>query len=130
MKYGYDEIVFNIIQNLKNFRRYSELYHPEVLSKSRKRENVEARMMCMVLLRKYTPISQEKVGEILGGRDHATVVYAEKTLPLLIRQESEIREAFIGSENKINNMLFGIVNRKRPTFKVHKTIKNRKRLRI
>lgn len=46
-----------------------------------KDENVAyARQLCMYLAREYKLGSQAAVGKYYGGRDHATVIHAEKTI--------------------------------------------------
>ncbi len=45
-------------------------------SKSRKRDNVVARQVSMYLAKKYTKLSEARIGKLVGGRDHSTVVYS------------------------------------------------------
>ena len=47
-----------------------------VLQKSRKREFVDARQMMAAVLKFGLRMSQENVGELLGGLDHATIKYS------------------------------------------------------
>lgn len=47
-----------------------------VLQKSRKRELVNARQMMAAVLKFGLKMSQENVGELLGGLDHATIKYS------------------------------------------------------
>lgn len=54
---------------------------PAVLSsKSRKREVVQARQVSMYLAKKYTGLSNAKIGAQIGNKDHATVIHACKTI--------------------------------------------------
>lgn len=48
----------------------------ELRGNSRKREISTARQICMYLLRSHTDLSLPKIGGILGGKDHTTVLYA------------------------------------------------------
>ena len=54
-------------------------------SKSRKRDVVQARQIAMYLAKNYTDFSTSKIGSLIGGKDHATVLHACKTI-------SELRE--------------------------------------
>lgn len=49
-------------------------------SKSRKREIVQARHVAMFLSKKYTDSSYSHIGNMVGKRDHATVLHACKTV--------------------------------------------------
>ncbi len=47
-----------------------------VASKSRRHENVIARQVAMYLARKHTKMPEARIGKMVGGRDHSTVVYS------------------------------------------------------
>ncbi len=49
-------------------------------SKSRKREIVQARQVAMFLSKKYTDYSYSHIGNLVGKRDHATVLHACRTV--------------------------------------------------
>jgi hypothetical protein len=62
----------------------------EMTSKHRKREKVEARQMCMLLLVEYTRESLKNIGELFGKRDHTTVIHARETMKDLIKTDMSI----------------------------------------
>ncbi|MDR0349544.1 MAG: chromosomal replication initiator protein DnaA [Tannerella sp.] len=59
-------------------------------TRSRKREIVQARQITMYLAKKYTPASFSHIGKIVGGKDHATVLHACKT----VKDQIEINKNF------------------------------------
>ena len=52
----------------------------QVFSKSRKRELVQARQICMYLAQKYTKMPASRIGQLIGGRDHSTVLHSCSTV--------------------------------------------------
>ncbi len=46
-----------------------------VASRSRKQDYVTARQVSMFLAQKYTKMTASRIGKLIGGRDHSTVVY-------------------------------------------------------
>lgn len=48
----------------------------EVNSKSRKRDLVLARQVSMYLAQKYTKMPTSRIGKLIGGRDHSTVLHS------------------------------------------------------
>jgi hypothetical protein len=50
-----------------------------ILTKSRKRELIYRRAAVCNYLRNNTKMTLEKIGELLGGKDHATVLHSLKT---------------------------------------------------
>lgn len=63
-------------------------------SKNRKRELVFARSAAMHLCKKYTTQSVSRIGSIIGGRDHATVLHALKSVDDLLETDSEFKEKY------------------------------------
>jgi len=56
--------------------RYFSFKTKDLCGKSRKAELVTARHIAMYLLRKDLNLPLIKIGELLGGKDHTTVIYA------------------------------------------------------
>ncbi len=60
--------------------------------KRRPKEIVRPRQVVMYLLRNLTELSLEQIGELLGGRDHTTVMYGIKRIEKLVEENLQIRE--------------------------------------
>ena len=63
-------------------------------SKTRKREVVYARQTAMHLCNKYTTQSLTRIGVIVGGRDHATVLHALKSIDNLLETDKDFKEKY------------------------------------
>ena len=68
-----------------------------VFSKSRKREYVQARQVSMYLAQKYTKIPSARIGKLIGGRDHSTVIHSCST----IEQRLKVDKSFVEEMNSI-----------------------------
>lgn len=60
-------------------------------SKSKKRELVQARQLAMHFAKKYTKCSLAVIGEQCGGKNHATVIHALKTVSNLLETDKKFR---------------------------------------
>lgn len=73
-------------------------------TKTRKREIVQVRQVAMFLAKKYTDSSASKIGQLIGKRDHATVLHACKTVKDLIEVDkgfkTEIEEIEVAIKHK------------------------------
>jgi len=61
----------------------ADYYHvdlADLTGRSRSRENVLPRQMAMYLLREETGASLPQIGDVVGGRDHTTVMYAHEKI--------------------------------------------------
>lgn len=68
----------------------AEFYHitsAEILGKGRARTIANARQIGMYLCRELTDLSLPKVGAAFGGRDHTTVMYAERRINDKIQED-------------------------------------------
>ncbi|OMH23310.1 chromosomal replication initiation protein DnaA [Tersicoccus phoenicis] len=69
---------------------YFHLSQEELCSKSRTRTLVTARQIAMYLCRELTDMSLPKIGQELGGRDHTTVIHADRKIRQLMAERRHI----------------------------------------
>lgn len=70
--------------------KHYELDPVAIHSKSRKREVVQVRQVSMYLSKKHTDSSSSKIGQLIGNKDHATVLHACK----IIKDQIEVNKTF------------------------------------
>ena len=71
-------------------------------SKTRKREVVQARQIAMFFSKKHTKLSLASIGAQTGGKDHATVLHACKTVNNLMDTDKRFRVYIDDLEKKIS----------------------------
>lgn len=69
---------------------YFNLAIDELYGPSRAQQIATARQIAMYLCRELTPLSLPKIGQLFGGRDHTTVMYAHKKIAQLIAERRSI----------------------------------------
>ena len=69
---------------------YFRLSVEELCSTSRTRQLVNARQIAMYLTRELTDLSLPKIGQEFGGRDHTTVMHANKKISGLMQQRPSV----------------------------------------
>ena len=70
-----------------------------VFSKSRKRDYVQVRQVSMYLAQKYTKMPASRIGQLIGNRDHSTVIHSCNT----VEQRLKVDKAFFAELNSIEN---------------------------
>ena len=80
---------------------YFNLEEALIQTPSRKREIVQARQITMYLAKKYTESAFSHIGKIVGGKDHATVLHACKT----VKDQMEINKTFRSTVETIEGCL-------------------------
>ncbi|MGD6980123.1 MULTISPECIES: chromosomal replication initiator protein DnaA [Citricoccus] len=80
---------------------YFNLTMDELVSKSRTRTLVTARQIAMYLLRELTEMSLPKIGQELGGRDHTTVIHADRKIRELMAERRTIYNQVTELTNRI-----------------------------
>ena len=95
------EITIPKIQN--TVCQYFGISEDMFMSKTRKREIVQARQIAMYLSRNMTKTSLASIGEALGGKDHATVLHACNTVNDLIDTDRNFRSYLHDIEKMLNN---------------------------
>ncbi|HAH45547.1 MAG TPA: hypothetical protein DCM07_11960 [Planctomycetaceae bacterium] len=64
------------------------------LKSSRRARNIsQPRMLAMFLARKLTQAAYTEIGDFFGGRNHSTVMFAEKKVRKWLENQSSIRVA-------------------------------------
>lgn len=81
--------------------RYFGFSMDDMLSKSRTRTLVTARQIAMYLLRELTEMSLPKIGHELGGRDHTTVMHADRKIRDLMAERRNIYNQVTELTNRI-----------------------------
>jgi len=70
-----------------------------VFSKSRKHDYVLVRQVSMYLAQKYTKMPASRIGQLIGGRDHSTVLHSCST----VEQRLKVDKAFSAEVSSIEN---------------------------
>jgi chromosomal replication initiator protein len=75
----------------------------KILSRERTREAALPRQVVMYLLREEANVSLPQIGEVLGGRDHTTVIYACEKVADMIERDDRLRKQIV----QIRETLYG-----------------------
>ena len=65
---------------LEKVCRHFNVTQSQVFSKSRKRVYVQVRQISMYLAQKYTKMPAGRIGQLIGNRDHSTVIHSCNTI--------------------------------------------------
>ena len=79
-------------------RHYGVKPH-QVSGKSRKRDYVQVRQISMYLAQKYTKMPASRIGQLIGGRDHSTVIHSCNT----VEKRMKVDKAFSAEISSIEN---------------------------
>jgi len=72
-----------------------------LLGRDRSQRVAEPRQVAMYLLRKETDASLPQIGEVLGGRDHTTVMYAIDKISNQMETKAELRKRVINVKQQL-----------------------------
>ncbi len=70
-----------------------------VFSKSRKRQLVQVRQISMYLAQKYTKMPAARIGQLIGGRDHSTVLHSCTAVEQRMKVDSSFKDELNSIEN-------------------------------
>jgi len=73
----------------------------DLLGRDRTQKIAEPRQVAMYLLRKETDASLPMIGEVLGGRDHTTVMYAIQKIASQIETKADLRKRVINVKQQL-----------------------------
>ena len=90
--------VEDIIEKVCN---YYKVDTSTIHTKTRKREVVQVRQVAMYLAKKHTDTSSSKIGQLIGKKDHATVLHACK----IVKDQVDVDKAFKSEIDEIEATL-------------------------
>ena len=83
------------IQNIqKTVAEYFKMRIADLHSKRRNRQITRPRQMAMALAKELTSMSLPEIGDAFGGRDHTTVLHAQRKVQELIATDSRVKEDY------------------------------------
>jgi chromosomal replication initiator protein len=82
---------------------YSEFTIDDLCGTNRTRNLVLARQIAMYLCRELTDLSLPKIGALFGGRDHTTVMHADRKIRNLMAERRSIYNQVTELTNRIKN---------------------------
>lgn len=80
------------IQLISIVAKHFDFKNKDVVGKSRKADLVFARHIAIFLLREETGLQLTKIGELMGGRDHTTIMHASEKIKLEFETIPKVRE--------------------------------------
>ena len=88
---GVEERKLSVPEILETVGKYYNLEKADILGRKRKREIVQARQVVMYLAKELTDASLAAIGAEVGGRDHSTVIYAERAIGNLLDTDAHFK---------------------------------------
>ena len=86
---------------------YFGLSMEDLCGSSRSRVLVTARQIAMYLCRELTDLSLPKIGQQFGGRDHTTVMHADRKIRQLMAERRAIYNQVTELTNRIKSQVRG-----------------------
>ena len=107
----YKEVFLSVCQyfNIKN----SDLTGPR-----RQKELVLPRHLTMYIMSEELGMTVEKIGQLLGGRDHTTVMHARDKIRQLINKDREVQRMFIEVKQALSTLSWGFSTSYPPTINI------------
>ena len=89
------------IKVISTVAKYFDYKNKDLLGTCRKADLVEARHIAMYLLRFDLGIQLEKVGELMGGKDHTTVMHAVEKMEAEMKDNTDTRRKVLAVKQAI-----------------------------
>ena len=84
---------------LEKVCRHYNVEQRQVFSKSRKRELVQVRQVSMYLAQKYTKMPAGRIGQLIGNRDHSTVIHSCNAIEQRLKVDTTFSDEIRSIEN-------------------------------
>lgn len=81
--------------------QYFAVKEKDLTGPRRQQELVLPRHLCMYILSEDLQMPVEKIGEVLGGRDHTTVMHGRDKIKKLVTTDREVQRMLIEIKNKL-----------------------------
>ncbi len=91
--------VISIDQVLSAVSEHTGVSVDRIIGKRRDRATAEARRIAMYMLREDAHLTSTRVGQAIGGKDHSTVLYAQKRFEQLMEIDSSKRDHLAAIRN-------------------------------
>jgi chromosomal replication initiator protein len=98
----YEKKKINVDDILRVVCKHFDLDLTAIHAKTRRSEVVQARQVAMYLAKKYTDCSISKIGQLIGNKNHATVIYAFRTVKGQIEVDKSFRSDISVIEKDLN----------------------------
>jgi len=91
----------NIIYTVATYYNISE---NQILSRKRTKEIAFARQVAMFLAKELTSLTLETIGLNFGGKDHATVLYANNIVSTLAKKDKNVLDQIAEIKELLKNL--------------------------
>ena len=95
--------MITIEQIQKVTAQYYKVRVSDILSTKRDKKNTLPRHMAMTLCKDLTNNSLPSIGDGFGGRDHTTVLHANKKISKLRKEDAQIEQDYVHIVHSLNN---------------------------
>ncbi len=82
---------------------FFQVKQEDIYGKSRKAEIVLARQLSMYLAQQYTQLSANKIGIMVGNKNHATVLHSVQAIKTRLKNDKEFEKKVTELKNKLKN---------------------------
>jgi chromosomal replication initiator protein len=80
---------------------YYQVPHIEMIGPGRRRSIVVPRQVAMLLLREETDSSLVQIGQLLGGRDHSTIMHGIEKMERQVENDSQLRSEILAIREQL-----------------------------
>ncbi len=84
---------------LEKVCHHYQVSQQNIFSKSRKRSLVQVRQVSMYLAQKYTKMPASRIGQLIGNRDHSTVIHSCNAIEQRIKTDKAFSDEISNIEN-------------------------------
>lgn len=81
--------------------KYFDVSKEDLLGKKRDKKIVEPRQICIYVISEMLPLPLTTIGELMGGRDHTTVLHAKNKVASLVGKDERFDKAITDIKNMI-----------------------------